>query len=669
MTPRPPEGLQGAPAVTRAEPAPLYWSCAAFAGGVLLHLDRMPAWASGCALVLIAWRCLKARSAWYPGLALRAVLAVLLVGVVLVRFHTLNGLSAGTTLLILMAALKLLETRRPRDQLVVLAAALFLLVAACLDRQDLVRVPLYAAAAWLCCAALAVVSYPKFSAAAALRLSGRALAIALPLAALLFVLFPRLPGAFWAIPRGDEALTGLSDTMNPFGIGKLATNYDAAFRVKFSGLQPSAPERYWRGPVLHEFDGYSWRRGYSLFHSLQPLESYGRAYRYHVALEPTHRHWWFALDTPIESPDAHVLLTYDRQLVTTAPVDTPASYAALSYTQVRSLQALGSGERRQDTTLPAAGNPRSRQFAQQLRQRSASDAQFVNAVLDFLRRGGFVYSLEPEPLGPDPVDEFLFATRTGFCGHYASAFVVLMRAAGVPARVVTGYLGGEWNPVGEYLVVRQSDAHAWAEVWLAGRGWTRVDPTAVVAPERLQRGVSDLLPEALSGRARLMHAAPWLAELLQHWDAANAWWSERVVKFDYAAQLNVLARLGVRTPDARTLGWAFMAVLCAWLALIGWYFGRNVPLKRADPLARAYLRLCAKLARVLPRRASQGPLDYSAHLARARPDLAAAAGPLLERYAQLRYGPPSAAQQAQVAAFARAVAQLRVPARAALSAS
>ena len=222
----------------------LAWACAAFAGGVLLNLDRVPVWAAAAALLLIAWRLSSERTAVpLPGTVARALLALVVVAVVLLRFHTLNGLAAGTALLMLMAALKLLETRARRDQFVMVGAGLFLLLAACLDRQSLVRVPLYALQAWLCCGALAVVASAGFGGRAALRLAGRALLLALPLAVLLFLCFPRLPGAFWAIPRGAEALTGLSDTMSPGSIVKLIANYDPAFRVQFIGRAPPAEER------------------------------------------------------------------------------------------------------------------------------------------------------------------------------------------------------------------------------------------------------------------------------------------------------------------------------------------------------------------------------------------------------------------------------------------
>ena len=642
----------------------LTWACAALAGGMLLHADRVPAWAAAGTLALIVWRLTIARqSQLLTSTTVRALLALALVALVLVRFHTLNGLTAGTTLLVLMAALKLLEARRARDAYVIVGVALFLVLAACLDRQELARVPLYGLEALLCCAALALIASPGLGGAMALRLAGRTLLLALPLGVALFLLFPRLPGALWAIPRSDEAATGLSESMSPGSITRLIATYEPAFRVTFIGARPPPEQLYWRGPVLHEFDGSTWRRRPANLGPRASLEYLGVPYRYLVALEPSRQRFWFALDTPVRSPDPTVWLSEDRELVAANPVSAPVSFEGVSYTQTRAAQPLEFDARLDDTALPP-GNPRALALARSLRARAPTDEALVRAILEFLRTGGFSYSVTPQRLGPDPVDDFLFRTREGFCGHYASAFVTLMRAAGLPARVVTGYLGGEWNPIGGYLLVRQSDAHAWAEVWLSGRGWTRVDPTAVVAPERLRRGLLDLLPQALSARERLLRESHWLRALLQRWDAANAWWSTRVVKFDLDAQLGLLARLGVRAPDARYLGWGFMLVLSVWLALGVWRLGDGAPRARPpDALARAYLRLCRKLTRaVLPRLPQQGPLDFSAAVSARRPDLATDVRPLFQRYAQLRYGVPnSATRHRDVEEFARAVARLRVP--------
>jgi hypothetical protein len=292
----------------------------------------------------------------------------------------------------------------------------------------------------------------------------------------------------------------------------------------------------------------------------------------------------------------------------------------------------------------------------------ANDADFVRAVLSMFRRGGFEYTLTPPKLDLNSVDDFVFNTKRGFCGHYASAYVTMMRAAGVPARVVTGYQGGEWNPVREYFLVRQSDAHAWAEVWLDGRGWTRVDPTAVVAPERLRRGVYDLMPDAFSSAQRFMRDSPWLADVRLRWDAVNDWWNERVVRFDLATQMDLLKWLGFDAPDWQPLGWLFAAALIGWLMFVAWHVGKALRSTPMDRLARAYTRLCAKLAKAgVPRASHEGPLAYADSVAAQRPDLAGAVRPLLRRYADLRYGHSANAASPEIAQFERDVARLRVP--------
>ncbi|HEY3784969.1 MAG TPA: DUF3488 and transglutaminase-like domain-containing protein [Steroidobacteraceae bacterium] len=645
----------------------LEWAAIAFATGVVLNIDRVPAWVPVATFGFILWRLLAiARPVPLPGTITRSALALLLVAAVLLRFRTLNGLSAGTALLVLMGGIKLLETRTRRDQYIMIGASLFLLLAACLDRQGLLRSPVYLAHAWLCCTALAIVAYAdssgSFGTRAAMALAARSLLYALPLAVALFLFFPRLPGAFWAIPRSSQAQTGLGDTMTPGSITELTASYEVAFRARFEGSPPPPQERYWRGPVLHEFDGYTWRRGPASAYHPQPLEYLGMPYRYEVSLEPSSRRWWFSLDTASGAPDPRAFLTYDYQLVAAEPVTELTTYTATSYTQTRSRAEISSLARHRDTRLPPDRNPRTLGLARKLRAGSASDHAFVTAALDLFRTGGFSYSLTPPALGRDSVDDFLFNTRVGFCGHYAAAFVTLMRAGGVPARVVTGYLGGEWNPIGRYFIVRQSDAHSWAEVWLEGRGWARVDPTGVVEPERLRRGILDLLPNAVSAPARFVWSRPWLNAALERWDALNAWWNERVVRFNYEDQLGVLANLGFNSPGVRQLGWVFAAALIAWLAWIAWQLGRAPLAPMPDRLARAYGRLCRKLTRAgLGRESTQGPLAYAQEIERARPDLAEAIRPLLMRYADLRFGASGARQrEAGVRGFEQDVARLRL---------
>src|SRR5262249_50312467 len=242
-------------------------------------------------------------------------------------------------------------------------------------------------------------------------------------------------------------------------------------------------------------------------------------------------------------------LSFDRQLTTIDPLTSVTSYDAVSHLQTRSLATLSRRGRFKETLLPADRNPRTLALARELRARTGSDADYARAVLDWFRDDGLEYTLEPGATTVDSVDTTLFDSKKGFCGHFASAYATLMRAAGVPARVVTGYLGGEWNPVGGYYIVRQSEAHAWTEVWLDGQGWRRVDPTAVVAPERLQRGVYDLMAGSLPATASFLHQSPWLRGLTQLWDGVNQWWQSNVVEFNFRSQLNLLSRLGIDAAD------------------------------------------------------------------------------------------------------------------------
>lgn len=630
------------PARVPARLRPLAWSQAAFGSAVLLHIDRLPLWITAFAVGSIVARLLLAlRGARLPNAWLRIGVAIALTVGVLASFRTLNGLAAGSALLVAMGSLKLLETRARRDDYVMLGVALFLLLAACLDRQALTRVPLYALQLWVSCAALAVIAAPDALAGvrAPMKLSGRALLYALPLALVLFLFFPRLPGAFWALPNASGAVTGLSDEMSPGQIDELTDSDAPAFRVEFEGAVPPPQQRYWRGPVLQSFDGTTWRRERGRYF-LEPLVQFeGPAYRYRVTLEPHGRNWWFALESVVASPSRKVQLTLDRRLISTEPVTETVSYTATSHPRTVTRAPLSTLGQRYSLALPPGQNPRTIALAARLRAASADATAYARAALDYFASEGFEYTLTPPKLTGNAVDEFLFSTRRGFCGHYASAYATLMRAGGVPARVVTGYLGGEWNPIGRYFVVKQSDAHAWVEVWLDGRGWVRVDPTGVVAPERLQRGLYDLMPGAASFATRLTRDNAWLTEMAQTWDALNTAWRRRVLEFGEASQLALLERLGIDSPQWRELGLALGLGLIAWLAWMTWQSRFWLRAARPDALARAWRSLAARYGRVgLARDAAEAPLAYAARIGRARPDLAVEAEALARQYAELRYG-------------------------------
>ena len=650
----------GAPVVATAaaDPRfrPLAWSSGVLLAAIALHVDRLPPWCTVVILGFTAWRLVLAwRQRPAPGGVLRTTLGLALLVAVAAQFSGVSGLAGGSALLASMGALKLLETRARRDHFVVLGVALFLVVAACLDRQGLPRLPLYVAVTWLVGAAMAIVGTPgvPLSARAALSLSGRSLAWSLPVAIALFLFFPRIQGQVWALPGSGAAVTGLSNEMSPGAIGELTTAYDPAFRARFEGLPPPARDLYWRGPVLQKFDGYTWRREPGSFYRQTPLQYLGPGYRYRITLEPHQRNWWFALDLPTRSPDRDVAFTWDYMLVAMRPVRQPVSYTAESHPQVRALEPLTPLQRRLALQLPAGRNPRALALARELRARNAGDVALVQALLGVFRDGGFTYTLTPPRLSRDSVDDFLFNTRQGFCGHYASAFATLARAAGLPARVVTGYQGGEWNPIGAYYIVRQSDAHAWVEVWLDGRGWSRVDPTGVVSPERLDRGFFETLPGGISTTNRILREIDWLADARLAWDTANTWWKDEVLEFDLGSQLQLLSRLGFESPRVSQLGALLAGGIVLWLGWLLWRFGRAPRRRDADPLARAWRRLGARLAAAgVARAPDEGPLDYAQRLRQQRPALAERVTPLLETYARLRYGP--APRVEEVREFARA---------------
>jgi transglutaminase-like putative cysteine protease len=631
---------------------------AALLGAVALNLHHTAIWCAPLALAVAAWRARTWRARpKLPGLALRTVAVVVLTAAALLHFHSGGSMGVAASLLVGGAALKLSETSTRRDWLVVLSVGLFLLLAAVLDAQSLWRLPLYALELWLLCSGLYALGAGRDAPPPGTLLlsSGRSLAAALPLAVVLFLFFPRVPGVLWAVPNPNEALTGLGNELDPGSITQLAASSDPALRVRFDGALPPLSERYWRGPVLHDFDGSIWFRGPPNLTPPAPLQYDGTRYQYEISLEPNEHRVLIAMDVPAARPQGlDSVWAYDYQLISRTSLLHPVSYALTSYAQHRGPSTLAAVERELDLDLRREGhrNPRSVQLARQLRARAGSDAAYVSAVLDYLRNGGFSYTLDPPPLGQDSIDDLLFHTRQGFCGHYASAFAMLMRAGGVPAHVVTGYLGGEWNRFGDYLLVRQSAAHAWDEVWLDGRGWVRVDPTAVVSPNSLSEQLAGVVPSGAVGGRHLV-TATWLLTTAQAWQAANAWWQDRVVGFNFTRQLSLLEQLDLGSMQWRALVWVVGAAGALWLALMAWA-QRPRTGRSADALGRAWRDLERKLeVSVAARAPHEGPIAFAERVSRLRPELGAGIRSLARRYARLRYGP--AASAAELARFRNAV--------------
>ena len=629
----------------------LFWLLGGLALVAAPHTARLPWWLNLIATILFAWRIYLA---WGERALPRTWLLTLLVvggmvGVYL-TYRTLFGRDSGVALLVLFLSLKLLELRHTRDALVLVLLTYFLALTNFFYSQTLPTAGLMLATTLVNTASLVNFAAPGRALQANLKTAGVLLAQAAPVMLILFFLFPRVQGPLWGLPQDAySGITGLSNSMSPGAISRLSQSDAIAFRVRFQGAPPPRPQLYWRGPVFWNFDGRTWRPGDARPYGQIRFEASGKPYDYEVTLEPHNHNWLFALELAAKVPP-NAGVSADYVLLSRTPVRNRMRYELRSYTNFTEGGANDADELRPGLQLPAGFNPRARRLAQQWAAGGASDVAIVQKALNYFREQGFVYTLEPPLLGRDSVDEFLFGSKRGFCEHYASSFVFLMRAAGLPARVVTGYQGGEINPVDQYMVVRQSDAHAWAEVWLKGRGWTRFDPTAAVSPVRVESGVAAAVPatDPLPLMARTTLA--WLREVRYNWDALANKWNQLVLGYNPERQREFLSRMGMSEP-----GWENMALTLFWgvsglLALLtAWLLRR---MRSADPVQRLWLRFCAKLGKEgCARAAHEGPADFVARSAGRYPASAERIRAIGERYIALRYG---------VAADARLLAELRL---------
>jgi len=611
------------------------------------QLPRLPWWLIAVTFVFGAWCYFITRCSFKtPPLWLRILLSTLLLTVIYVHYGTLLGRDVGSALLIAMLALKLMEIKEARDIYVTVFLGYFLIIVGFLFSQNLWMAGYMLVVVVMLTAVLIDLNRTRTTAVAVnLRVAGALLLRALPLALVVFVLFPRISGPLWGMPKDAyDGMIGLGDEMTPGQISDLIQSDAVAFRAGFDGAIPPPRQRYWRGPVLWNTDGMGWRIGQPgdalASDKPPPFVTAGNAVSYTVTLEPHNRRWLYALDLVAAAPP-QTRIAPDFLLWRATPLRERLRYTVTSYP--RGVASRLSGfERRRALQLPTGGNPRARALAHDWRQRLRDPAAVVQQALTMFREQPFVYTLHPPLIAKDFVDRFLFTTRRGFCEHYAASFTFLMRAAGIPARVVTGYQGGELNPIGNYLVVRQRDAHAWSEVWLDGRGWTRVDPTAAVAPERIERSIDNSLqPFGDAVRFEVPRAA-WLTALWREtrfaWDALNNKWNQWVLSYGPERQANLLRWLKFGGLRWQSMAIVLMAALStAALGIVMLTLKRE---RRAeDGIVRAYQNFCRKLARRgLGRQGYEGPDDFAERVAARRPDLAGQARHIVKLYVGLRYG-------------------------------
>ncbi|WP_376690012.1 transglutaminase family protein [Wenzhouxiangella sp. EGI_FJ10409] len=577
--------------------APLAWTIAAFLIAATPHLLAMPPVLGLVVVLTCSWRLVAARQRWSPPPGwLRLILTLAAIALLAVSFGGLWGRRAATGLLCLMLAAKMLELYRIRDLRMVASVSLFLISTQFLFDEKFVYLVYLFGGVVVVFTALHRIQGVELGHASApggerrfLRDGAFMLLAGLPVALILFVTFPRLAEPLWGLP--DEVMdgkTGLSDSMSPGSIAELFLDDSPAFRAEFEGSPPPPRQRYWRGPVLWRFDGDTWQRAFMPARTPSvKVPPSPEDLHYSVQLEPHERHWLFALDYPVNTPEQSSI-SLDFQITRRDPVTTLTQYRMRSNPGFTDMPRLPETIRRLALDLPDDRNPRTLEMARDLRQRFDDDRALIEHVLDWLREEPFYYSLDASPLGRHSADEFLFDLREGYCEYYASAFAILMRGAGIPTRVVTGYQGGFWQESGEYLLVRNSDAHAWVEVWLDGNGWTRVDPTAAVSPARIQSGARS----AAGDRAGL----DWLRSLRNRYDRIQHIWNAWVLGFDAERQSRMMRLLGMPGLSSTGMAVLMVATLGVVVLLVAWAWFRQ-PSRSSDPAQRAWLKLQRRLRR------------------------------------------------------------------------
>jgi transglutaminase-like putative cysteine protease len=615
------------------------------------HALELPLWVIAVFAIGAAWRFACETFQWYrPGRLVRLALMLLIIVVVFRQFGTLLGRDPGIALLITLLGLKFLELKTLRDFMVSLFVFYLVILGSFLYSQSLWLGAWALVAVAVCTAALVHLTQPTgMDMSRRLRLSGAMLAKAVPLMIIVYLLFPRISGTLWGLPTDAySGLTGMPDMMQPGSIRSLSESSEIAFRVTFDGTPPPLRELYWRGLVLTKTDGRSWRRETAQSVEKISLVPLANPVRYDVTLEPSNKPWMPALDLPAIRPKG-ARYQADFTLEHNEPIHERLNYSLTSYTRYRT-GALEASEREQALRLPVNLSPRVRALAEQWRRENGNPLPVAQAALDYFHRESFFYTLNPPLLGDNPVDDFLFTTRRGFCEHFASAFVTLMRAAGIPSRVVVGYLGGELNSAGNYLIVRQSDAHAWAEIWTTERGWVRVDPTGAVAPERIELGSDAVrrLEQQGIGLGSLPADAVlramelgWFEHVARHarwyWDLTNMTWYRWVVDYGKERQEQFLTSLGLDD-----ISWSRLTSLLfvgALLVTLVYAFLLLRPKKSVDPALALYLRFCRQLARAgMMRAPHEGAIDFARRCGHRRPDLKNRMEAITERYVRVRYG-------------------------------
>jgi transglutaminase-like putative cysteine protease len=614
------------------------------------HIERIPVWILVAYVFAAFWRMQVYSGRWsFPGRLIKAILILTSFSGIYFSFGSLIGLEPTVALLLTAFALKTFELATRKDAYVIIFLAYFVCITEFLFTQDILIVLYSVFNVVLITTALISLHQPVTARInfRPMRMAAVMLAQALPLMLVLFFLFPRI-GPLWSVPlKSQSAKTGVSDFMRPGDISNLSQSTEVAFRVEFSGDIPAQSQLYWRGLVYSRLNQSTWTslKYYDVpatERKPEPPAEIGVPVRYSILMQPTQQSWLYGLRYAV-AQEAKVMGSPDFRLFSPVELEDQYRYSVQSWPQGVLDPQISAWRREVELALPEGMNPQARALAVNMRAESGSDEAFANAVMERFTQENFVYTLQPPLLGKHTVDDFLFGTRRGFCEHYANAFVVLMRAGGVPARVVAGYQGGEVNPVNGTVIVHQFDAHAWAEIWLGQRGWVRFDPTWAVSPDRIELG----LEQAMAGEGSFLansplsplryRGIPWLNSMRLAYDALTWQWQSLVVSYDGEQQYQLLGQIfgefTVRKFALVLLGsWALVLIPVAMSLLLG----RKSGVSSAED--KLYAAFCDRMVRYgLARMPAESPAKFAARVAEALPAQADEVNGIAERYQSLVY--------------------------------
>ena len=638
------------PVIFQTSRTGMYFLLAGLVVVLLPHINHLPLWTSLTCFSLLMWRLLYDMNRLpLPNKYILFLMFVLITLGVLSKYFTIVGREAGTALLIALICLKLFEIKSLRDISLVIQLSFFAIVVTFLFSQSIFVALSMLVAVVLLITALIDFQHAKsgqtrqaYSEKEHLILATKMVLYAMPLATIIFMFFPRTSTPLWGLPHDAfQAKTGLSDEMSPGKISNLSDSEAVAFRVQFQSTKPALAKTYWRGPVFWSFDGNTWSAPESQRRVLKKsvLGNASNPIAYTITLEPHNNYWLFALDQPGTIPD-FALLSTEMQLVARKPVNHLTRYELTSYLNY-SLPWIKRLQPARYLYVPPGSAPRARQYIQQVVQQYPDKADMVNAVLQRFRNGQYYYTTQPPYLYDDPIDEFLFETKRGYCEHYASSFTVLMRLAGIPARVVTGYQGGEMNPLSNYMIVRQSDAHAWSEIYLENNGWLRVDPTAVIPAENIEN-ISDIarFRGELLDTSRLTEQSWYMAsakQLLFAWDMVNNRWNQWVIGYSNQKQKSLFKAIGVPEITWRGLSYVLFTTLSVFTLFVAVNIFKAQRIRK-NAIEKIYQQFLRKLRALhIEKSPFEGALNFSQRVARIYPDKTTELINIASLYNQIRY--------------------------------